>query len=241
MKKLILFTIIFWLSQSIFAQNYKIIDANNADFSNDTIVVIMDAEKISDDDGTEYGMTLRFINSGMNDDSVRLQKKDAHLSASADISYCTDYGCYSKENEESDKFLVESKDTANLYLHYSPHGTMDSAWVVYRVYENGSRITQEVEITILYVIATGIKSIEKQTSFIAYPNPANQIVKINYTIQEPAKISLYDITGNKVKGFNLSLNDKSIRIDIADLPQGTYFYTLTTAKTSKTKRLIIRH
>ena len=227
----------FWISQSIFAQ-YKIIDANNADFSNDTIIVIMDANKISDDDGTEYGMTLRFINGTMSNDSVRIQKKDAQLSTTADISYCTDYGCYTKDNDESDKFQVKSKDTANLYLHYSPHGTTDSAWVVYRVHKESS---PSVEITILYVIATNIKNIKKENSFIAYPNPANQIVKINYTIQKTAKINLYDITGNKVKEFNLSLNDKSIRIDIADLPQGTYFYTLTTAKTTKTKRLIIRH
>jgi len=240
MKKLILFATILYFSSSIFAQ-YKIIDGNDKDLSNDTIVVIMDANKISNDDGTEYAMTLKFINGGMSDDSVKLQKKDALLSASADISYCTDYGCYTKENDESDKFLVKSRDTAALYLHYSPHGTTDSAWVVYRVYENGSRPVQEVEVTILYVVATGIENIKRKNSFVAYPNPANQIVKINYSIQESAKISLYDITGNKVKEFDLSLNNKTIRIDVADLPRGTYFYTLTTAKATKTKRLIIRH
>ena len=241
MKKLILFTLIFWASQVVFAQNYKIIDANNNDFSNDTIVVVMDADKVNSDDAADYGMILRFLNNGMTDDSVRLQIKEIHLSANADISYCCDAGCYTKTNTESDKFLVKSKDTSSLHLDYLPHKTMDTAWVVYRVYEDGSRITQEVEVTVLYVIATGINNVKKQNTFVAYPNPANQMVKVNYSVQESAQISLYDIVGNKVKEINLSPNNKVIQINTAELPAGTYFYTLTTTKATKTKRLIIRH
>ena len=240
MKKFILFAIIFFVYQISSAQNYKIVDENNKDLSNDTIVVIMNADDISNDDGTYYPIKAYFINGGVTDDSVKLQKKDAHLSNSADISYCCDAGCYSKTTSESDNFIVESDSTSELHLDYLPHGTTDSAWVVYRVYKDALG-GSDVELTILYVISTGIENIKQQNTFLAYPNPANQVVKINYNIHESSKISLYNIVGNKVREFDLPLNEKTISIDIANLPAGTYFYTLTNKKATKTKRLIIRH
>lgn len=77
-----------------------------------------------------------------------------------------------------------------------------------------------------------------------YPNPATDIAIINYSISDPsseAKIVLHDLLGTKTLDYPLKPFEKTLKIDLLDMKEGVYFYTLYTGGKSKiTKKLIIK-
>lgn len=77
-----------------------------------------------------------------------------------------------------------------------------------------------------------------------YPNPATDIAVINYSINDPsseAKIVLHDLLGTMTLDYPLQPFEKSLKIDLIDMKEGVYFYTLYTNGESKvTKKLIIK-
>lgn len=77
-----------------------------------------------------------------------------------------------------------------------------------------------------------------------YPNPFNPVTTINFGLPENAEISLkiYDVLGRIVDiPFNGFMNAGfySYRFKSTDLPSGIYFYSLSSANFSETKKMII--
>lgn len=77
-----------------------------------------------------------------------------------------------------------------------------------------------------------------------YPNPFNPVTTINFGLPENAEISLkiYDVLGRIVDiPFNGFMNAGfySYRFNSTDLPSGIYFYSLSSANFSETKKMII--
>lgn len=77
-----------------------------------------------------------------------------------------------------------------------------------------------------------------------YPNPFNPVTTINFGLPENAEISLkiYDVLGRIVDiPFNRFMNAGfySYRFKSTALPSGIYFYSLTSANFSETKKMII--
>ena len=77
-----------------------------------------------------------------------------------------------------------------------------------------------------------------------YPNPFNPLTTINFGLPENAEISLkiYDVLGRIVDiPFNGYMNAGfySYRFKSTDLPSGIYFYSLSSANFSETKKMII--
>lgn len=58
-----------------------------------------------------------------------------------------------------------------------------------------------------------------------YPNPASDNVTIQTTITGDKFISVYDVSGNKIKEFQST--DENIVMDIKDFPKGLYFIKIT--------------
>jgi hypothetical protein len=55
-----------------------------------------------------------------------------------------------------------------------------------------------------------------------------------------ATIRIFDLSGKKVKEFNLNASDNSVKADISSLISGVYFYTLSlNGKAVLTKRLVV--
>lgn len=72
------------------------------------------------------------------------------------------------------------------------------------------------------------------TDIKVFPNPTSNYVNIN-SKDKIKQISLYDITGKKIL---ITLNNNSI--DLKELPEGSYFLSVETAKGTAVKKIIKR-
>jgi hypothetical protein len=80
--------------------------------------------------------------------------------------------------------------------------------------------------------------------FSCFPNPANKTTRISYELKNSDNISfdITDITGRIVKTINYGYQtsgNHALDVDVSDLSNGTYFYTLKTSSAQLTKKLII--
>ena len=77
------------------------------------------------------------------------------------------------------------------------------------------------------------------------PNPANGTVTINFQQLEDARstVSVFDASGRQLLrplDEELPGGSYSLLLNLSDLPDGTYFYTLTAGQYQETKRMVIR-
>jgi len=80
---------------------------------------------------------------------------------------------------------------------------------------------------------------EPKANFEVYPNPANDILHLNYTAQKEANFVLYDMLGNQVYN-DVVLNSKSIQLNAFEA--GIYFYTFSVnGIATEVQKLIITH
>ncbi len=78
-----------------------------------------------------------------------------------------------------------------------------------------------------------------------YPNPANDFANIEYNITgnvSDAKILIYNVLFSSVGDYDLTKNEKQLRLQTQDMPTGVYYYQLMLdGKKVATKKLIVRH
>ena len=83
----------------------------------------------------------------------------------------------------------------------------------------------------------GVEELENEYSI--YPNPANDILHLDYMNTMPATFVLYDMLGNKVFTDEL-LSSKSVSLSFFEA--GIYFYTFSVqGKETEIQKLIITH
>ncbi len=76
-----------------------------------------------------------------------------------------------------------------------------------------------------------------RTSYYIYPNPGADYIQINMSSDTKVSLTIYNISGQKVKAFNLTGNQK---INIANLPAGMYTITINDGRKMDVKRFIKR-
>lgn len=76
-----------------------------------------------------------------------------------------------------------------------------------------------------------------------YPNPAHSVSTFRYAVPGPrdVTISLYDILGRHVRTVvdETKKGRQEVKIDVSDLPSGTYFLRMDAGRTVKTERLTL--
>ncbi len=92
---------------------------------------------------------------------------------------------------------------------------------------------------------TGLESsLSEQHALAIYPNPANDKVTIDFTLNRPSEISLeiVDITGRSVMSKRLGAKDSgkhSVNLNITELDQSSYVLLVKTREGDKQGRLVI--
>lgn len=68
-----------------------------------------------------------------------------------------------------------------------------------------------------------------------YPNPAKDIINVNLNeaISSAAEVSFFNENGEKVATKQLSAGTSSFSLDVNSLANGSYYFTITSAQTSK--------
>ena len=77
--------------------------------------------------------------------------------------------------------------------------------------------------------------------FNMYPNPANDIVNVQWVGSNPEVLELRDLSGKLVYSLNTAnISGSTITINTADLASGVYVMHYVTANEAQTKKLVIR-
>jgi len=76
--------------------------------------------------------------------------------------------------------------------------------------------------------------------FSVYPNPTNNIVYIDFSIDAPSieLIELNDYTGKKIGGIATQLSNGKVAVDLSALPQGLFLLTIHTVDGLVVKRIL---
>ena len=155
-------------------------------------------------------------------------------------TFCWGITCYPPTVDVSSQSIVipagESFDGFSGYINDMPE---DKTFIInycFSVVDNPSdKVCADVEFTSISTV--GVE--ETNISFGVYPNPANDVLHLEYTAQQAADFVLYDMLGNKIYS-DVVLNSKSIQLN--DFEAGIYFYTFSVnGKNQEVQKLIITH
>ena len=90
-------------------------------------------------------------------------------------------------------------------------------------------------------LTTSILVNNQATALNLYPNPASDIIRLQFTnsLNEKGDIIIYDICGRVVKQLQIDFNNTSVDVDIKNLNQGDYYLKLNGSTYSYAKQFIV--
>jgi hypothetical protein len=81
-------------------------------------------------------------------------------------------------------------------------------------------------------------STEVERLIVVYPNPASDVLYV--TAHQPGTYQLFGLQGHKVKSGEIAEGDAA-SINVATLPAGIYFLTITTEEGTSSQKVLIQH
>ncbi|WP_169513330.1 T9SS type A sorting domain-containing protein [Flexithrix dorotheae] len=88
---------------------------------------------------------------------------------------------------------------------------------------------------------TGKEDLEKPDRFVIYPNPAKNIVIVDFLkVSENKQIQLLDLKGDEIKHFEIAGEILHFELDLQRVPQGLYFIKVIEDRATRVQRLIVK-
>ncbi len=74
---------------------------------------------------------------------------------------------------------------------------------------------------------SAVEKVERNTTCRVYPNPSTDMVTFTFTADaNECRVTLFNTTGQMVLSENVAVNNSKARLDISQLPTGTYLYSV---------------
>jgi len=225
MKKLITIFISFTLLSFLaLGQNIAILDHSGSDVSNDTI--IHQSPTTSD----EITQELSIVNNNTGSIEIMVRKVEVELVSGTMNYFCLNQ-CYPSNIYESTSPITIAAGatldgTAGFSYHYFANSIDGTTMITYTFYDNDNP-GDSVQVTVKFVI--GQNSIDE--TFIAnsisdiYPNPATDILNIDYNVNTNSSLKIYNLIGSEIKTVSLSNSASKASVNVSDLVNGVYFYS----------------
>jgi hypothetical protein len=168
---------------------------------------------------------------------------------SNDIYFCDKGGCYLPGTLLSPVKTTTpagKRDT----LALMPHVDKGSCTGLYKLHLrlfDINNIADSVSVDFEVTVVTGIDENINRDYLLgnAVPNPASENVTIDYTfITEPktATLEVYNMIGVKVNDYKIQGMEGKINMNVSELPNGIYFYSLLIDKNKiNTKKVVVSH
>ena len=132
------------------------------------------------------------------------------------------------------------------YADYKPNGNAGVSTLVYCFYNDANEADSVCTTVRFSASPVGIQDVflgTKSGISESYPNPATSVASVNYALSagwQQADVYIYSMLGAMVKKISLLEDQGTLKIDVASLPSGMYFYTLVVDdKDIKTKKMLV--
>lgn len=228
MKKIILFTAGLFLTTAIFAQTFQILNANKENVSNAGLTVSGNPSSIIE-------AHIYVVNTSSSAAQFKIKKIETNVLMNTVNTFCFNGQCYPPSVFETPSAInLQAGDTSSstaFYGDYTPNGVVGSSIITYVVF-NASNSNDSTYVNVTYTVmpASINKPDYSKIEFSnPYPNPAVVQTRINYNIPynfNNASLILRNLIGTKVKDIEITNSQGKLTIDVTDLNEGIYFYSL---------------
>jgi hypothetical protein len=245
MKKLLLSALSILAAGLMFAQStIKVIDSNGNDISGTTLHVWADSNSATIEAPVDvmYTGTSGYI-------MAHAKRKVNYTIAGSNNYFCWTY-CYAPPVSQSPQpdSLYSGIPYTKFHGYFAPNGKSGAASITYTFFQ-ATDSTNSAEITIIYhsdVTGIGNVAVTGENKIApASPNPANSSTVINYSLKsnvQDGKLVVYNMLGTLVKEVKLEEQQGTVRLNVAELTAGVYFYSLVADnKVITTRKLVVSH
>ncbi|RLD52913.1 MAG: hypothetical protein DRJ05_16990, partial [Bacteroidetes bacterium] len=214
---------------------------NGVDFENNEVITV--SGSVIDESITS---NMHVTNISDKDISVKVRRIETHLPPETSSFFCW-VNCYTPDVDVSlDALLMAPGDFSELFHgDFVPNGITGEASISY-VFFDEADLSNFSTINVNFVSTVGVEENNFDNIYLssAYPNPASTFVSLDYDLKDMngAKLVVYNLLGSAVKDIQITEDIGKIKMDVTDLDEGIYFYSLLVDnKTVKTQKLVVRH
>lgn len=198
----------------------------------------------------ELVMYANVTNNTGNAMNIMVARKEIVLIEGTYTQICWAGLCYSPTMDTSANYqLVLAGGTSadeDFSGHYVPFGFIGTSIIEFTFYNIADPSVNVSVVVKFWASPEGIAEDAMRGGSISdiYPNPATNYVNLDYNLTsqvKEAKVRVVNLLGSVVKEAIIENNTNQLRMDISDLDNGVYFYSvIVNGDTYKTKKLIVR-
>jgi hypothetical protein len=189
-------------------------------------------------------------NNSANAMNIKVARKEIYLVGNTFSQICWAGLCYSPTVDTSVNYeLMMAGGTSgdeDFSGHYSPNGNIGTSIVEFIFYNIDNPSVKVSVVVKFWASPEGIAEDAMQGGRISeiYPNPATNYVNLDFNLTsavKEAKVRIINLIGSVVKEVEIERSTNQLKLDISDLDNGVYFYSvLINGDTYKTKKLVVR-
>jgi hypothetical protein len=229
MKKILLFACFTVFSTALFAQSLQILSSRT---------------DIIPGDKRQSRVALK--NNGSTPVDVKVARIQNNLASGHVSNFCWDV-CYGPGASVSQGALTIQPgdiDSISFMGDLDPNSSDGTSTVRYKFY-NQQDPDDSIAISFTYAVGVlSIKDASAKLALTAYPNPADNEVKLSYNSGSlrNASVAIYNALGAEVSNIQLETNQGFVVLPVSHLSPDLYYYSLiSNGKVLSTKKLTIYH
>lgn len=190
--------------------------------------------------GEECSAHFDVTNISDQDVSVMVTKTETPVDANNSL-FCWGTSCYPPQTQvSSDPITIAAGESSSDFTGYIYGIPDESSFVINYCFWLENDPTDKVCADITYTsLSEYIGVDELEEVYTVYPNPANNVLHLDYSSETSASFVLYDMLGSKVYTEELT---GATSIDLTSFESGIYFYTFSAeGRETEVQKLIIAH
>lgn len=221
----------------------------------------------SNDEGTELGDTVTIWidpllvqaheydisvhNNTSNGMNIKIAREVINELTDLQFSFCWGTACFDPTVDTSANYQFvpangQTGETENLLADFYPKEKIGTAIVKYTAYNMDMTEAQATVVLKYWASPEAINEDVMKGGSISdvYPNPASNNVSFDYQLTSKvnsAKIKIFNVLGSTVKEADIVGKDGKLSVNVSDLENGVYFYSvIINGEIYTTKKLIVR-
>lgn len=256
MKRILLFAISIFTTVAVFAQ-VSLYNDNSENIEGDTITFTHAIDTTSPFPFFEHKQFVNVVNETNGNIVIRVRREEESIIQGTEDYFCWNV-CYNAV-PAGNRPVWESPDVVDFAPGDTATGDNDLSVYIVANNKTGEALYKYTFVDTSDVLGLDDKSIyikynlsyltsikEKQTnqvSFSLYPNPANDMVTLDFDkgLNQNLSIEVKDILGKQIETVAVNSSAKKLQLDLSAYSKGIYFISvLNNQQIIKTKKLIVK-